>query len=87
MTAKILIDAWLYWDSQDPTNEDWHFCVTFADGRKESGRWDAETFPRHVNVQNGGIADAVIALVYQHGGPDIESGDVVIEGLGGHWSA
>lgn len=78
---STLTTATIYWDTQDPTNEGWAYRVRYSDGHEESGEWDAM-----INERDGGVADAVIDLVAQHGGPEIDSGSVSIEGLCGSWT-
>ena len=68
--------ATIYWDSQDPTNEGiWAYRIKGEGDREESGEWGA-----NIDEKNGGIEDAVKALVYQYDDDDrtkeIDSGAV-----------
>jgi hypothetical protein len=72
----------IYWDNSDKLNEGWAYRVKYAGGDDFSGKWNSV-----INERDGGIADAVIDLVAQYDGPEIQSGDVAIEGLCGEWDA
>lgn len=78
----MMIEATIYWDTQDPTNEGWAYRVRFDDGgTEESGEWD-HSIDRFTST----IADAVVDLAYQHG-RRIRADEVVIEELCGSWLA
>ena len=72
----------IFLHATDPHAKRWFRRIRRDDGPEESGEWGGDIDPR-----DDGLADAVVALVRNHGIEDLEAGDVVIDDLWGTWMA
>ena len=57
--TRELIEAGIYWDSQDPNNEGWAYRLFYDDEHQESGPFDWE--------EDGDLAEGVVELLHQNG--------------------